>query len=569
MAYFLKKSKNKKGIYLQMYDSFYDPIKDGTAHKSIRPIGYVHELIESGIEDPIAYYKQEIAELNKKRKQVIEEEKVKKIGATTPEILLGYAPFKAINDALGVSTDLNYLQLGCSYRFSITELLNNLMFARLVQPCSKRATFVEVIPKMQCTNNFSSSQLYDGIEFLGENYQRIIDIYNASIDSCFKRNTDFSYFDCTNFYFEIDKEDTLRKKGPSKEKKTDPIVGLGLLLDAEQIPIAMKIFPGNESETPKLKEVLTDLKKKHNIVGKTVRVADKGLNCSDNIVSAILDGDGYIFSKSVKQLSEKELMWVLDQRDLKYGDENKTYALKSCIDKFAYTIKDENGKNKKVFIEEKRVVTFNKALQSKQKREIQRQVDKARNLRLSGAKKSQYGDSSKYVNFNTIDDNGCINEQSIITSLNHDAINKAYSLAGYNMIVTSEATLSDKEIYQSYHNLWRIEESFRAMKSQLDARPVYLQKENSIKGHFLICYLDVLLLRILQIKVLSDKYSTEEIMNMARKFRVVQTSDRKYLNISKSSELLEELERITKAPFCDFYLTKTDLKKIENCKISF
>jgi len=120
-----------------------------------------------------------------------------------------------------------------------------------------------------------------------------------------------SYFDCTNFYFEIDREDDFRKKGPSKENQKSPIVGLGLLLDSNQNPIGMKMYPGNESEKPIIRDVISHLKKQNNITGKTIHVADKGLNCAENIAFSKTNGDGYLFSKSVKGLSEKEKVWVL------------------------------------------------------------------------------------------------------------------------------------------------------------------------------------------------------------------------------------------------------------------
>ena len=136
-------------------------------------------------------------------------------------------------------------------------------------------------------------------------------------------NTSKTYFDCTNFYFEIDKEDEFRKKGPSKENRRDPIIGLGLLLDANQIPIGMKLYPGNESEKPIIREVIKDLKNRNQITGKTIQVADKGLNCSNNIINAIKNKDGYIFSKSVKQLPEVEQTWVLLDNDYKEHSCNK------------------------------------------------------------------------------------------------------------------------------------------------------------------------------------------------------------------------------------------------------
>ena len=128
--------------------------------------------------------------------------------------------------------------------------------------------------------------------------------------------------------------------------------------------------------------------------------------------------------------------------------------------------------------------------------------------------------------------------------MNEELIQKSLELAGYNMLVTSEISMKDKDVYNAYHNLWRIEESFRIMKSQLDTRPVYLQKQDTIVGHFLICYLAVLLTRLLQFKILKNGYSSEELFEFVRDFRVAKISDRKYINLSHGTSFIRELSEL-------------------------
>ena len=147
-------------------------------------------------------------------------------------------------------------------------------------------------------------------------------------------------------------------------------------------------------------------------------------------------------------------------------------------------------------------------------------------------------------------------------TMNEELIKKSLELAGYNMLVTSELSMSDKDIYEAYHNLWRIEESFRIMKSQLDARPVYLQKEDTITGHFLICYLVVLLTRLLQIYVLNDKYCTEEIFDFIRDYRVAQVSERKYINLTRRSSFIKDLTALTGLPLTSYFLGNEDINKM-------
>ena len=565
MAYFLKKTKNKKGTYLQIYESYYDPERKCGAHRSYRPIGYVHELQQNGMDDPIAFYSEEVLKLNQEHKKRKQDEKTRLISSESPEKLLGYFPLKNLNEALGCKKYMDLMQSVTDFRFNVFDMMSALVYARTVHPCSKLKTFDEVIPKLFESHAFSLDQLYSGLAYIGLEYEKVIEIYNHQVSRKYKFDTSHTYFDCTNFYFEIDREDDFRRKGPSKENKKEPIVGLGLLLDARQIPIGMKMYPGNESEKPVLRNIIADLKQRNNITGRTIRVADKGLNCWNNIIHALKNGDGYIFSKSVKTLPETEKTWVLlknDYVDVKNKKGEVLYRMKECVDDFAYTCTNDKGQKKTVKLREKRVVTFNPKLAEKQKYEIDRQVEKAKMLRACEAKKSEYGDSAKYVTFVAANKKGEKTDGKIRVEMNDNAIKNAKDLAGYNMIVTSETHMTASEIYTAYHNLWRIEESFRIMKSQLDARPVYAQKEETITGHFLICYLAVLLTRLLQIHVLKDEYGTEEIFDFIHDFRVAKVSDRKYINLTRNSSFIKDLSARTGLPLTAYFLGNEDISKM-------
>ena len=565
MSFFLKKTNNKKGTYLQIYESFYDPARKGGAHKSYKAIGYVHELQEKGIDDPIAYFSEEVQKLNQELQQKKQAERVRQISNESPEKFLGYFPLKNLNDSLGCKNYLDLMQTAADFRFNVFDMMSALIYARTVRPCSKLKTYDEVIPKLFESYDFSLDQLYSGLEYIGSEYEKVIEIYNHQIAQKYQFNTSHTYFDCTNFYFEIDREDDFRLKGPSKENKKEPIVGLGLLLDANQIPIGMKMYPGNESEKPVIRNIIDDLKKRNNISGRTIQVADKGLNCFNNVLHALKAGDGYIFSKSVKTLPDTEKTWVLldnDYIDVKNRKGELLYRIKECIDDFSYTCTDDSGHKKTVKLVEKRIVTYNPKLAEKQKYEINRQVEKAKRLQACQAKKSEYGDSAKYVSFVSANKNGEKTEGKVKVEINEKAIENARKLAGYNMIITSETHMAASEIYAAYHNLWRIEESFRIMKSQLDARPVYLQKKETITGHFLICYLAVLLTRILQIYILKDQYGAEEIFDFIHDFRVAKVSDQKYINLTRSSSFIKNLSDQTGLPLTSYFLGNTDIKKV-------
>ena len=502
MAYFLKKTKRNDRLYLSIYESFYSPETKNTRHKSFRKIGFVDALIEQGIDDPISHFQKEVNELNSKRETEKCRINFQQISDISPELCLGYVPIAKILNMLDVKEHFGYLSSSRKFEFDVYDVFSALVYARVVAPLSKHQTFHDILPKLYVQKNFSYDQLLEGLEFMGEEYEKLVEILTVATDDNFILDSSRSYFDCTNYYFEIDKESTLQKRGPSKENRKDPIVGMGLLLDAQMLPVGMKIFPGNESEKPVMRDLIHDLKSRNNIKGRTIQIADKGLNCAKNIIEAIDNGDGYLFSKSVKTLPERKRQWVLlDDGFETVFDQNgePVYKIKECIDTFTYSYKNDYGNVITRNIKEKRTVTYNFSLAKKKLMEINRMIEKAKAHRACQAKKEEYGESSKYMQF--LDDQG----KSIKPQLNQKAIDKDKELAGYNMLVTSEINMSSKDVYNAYHQLWQIEESFRIMKTELDARPVYLQKENRIKGHFFICYTAVLLSRILQFKILENK----------------------------------------------------------------
>ena len=308
MAYFLKISYLKKGQYLQIYESFYNPEKKYASHRCHKTLGYTTQLVTDDIADPEAHYRLVVSQMNAEvKEQKSQPRQIKE----SPERYVGYFLAKAVLDSLRVERYMNILTLHRGFKFNVWELLQALIYSRLLEPCSKSKTNQEVIPSLFERYHFSYDQILDGVEFLGSEYEKVIEIFNHQINALYPFDTSTTYFDGTNFYFEIDKEDDLRRKGPSKEFKKDPIIGMGLLLDARQIPIGMKLHPGNESEKPIIREVIADLKTRGNITGRTVQVADKGLNCAKNVLDARRNGDGYIFTKSVKQLPKTEKTWVL------------------------------------------------------------------------------------------------------------------------------------------------------------------------------------------------------------------------------------------------------------------
>ena len=560
MAYFVKKNIKNNKTYYSIVNSFYDGKRGHTAHETYASYGSGKGLKEKGITDIEEYLSEEVKKLNYEKSK----SEAREISEIAPYKYAGHFLIKSIIGKLNVEEILNVYDLTTSFRFRLFDVLSSLIYARIINPCSKYRTYFDVIPYLDEEYSFSYDQLLTGLSYFGENYEKITEIFTKLTKEKYGINTDATYFDCTNFYFEIDMEDDLRKKGPSKENRKEPLVGMGLLLDKNQLPIGLDLFPGNQSERPKLREIIAKLKDQSETAGRIIQIADKGLNCAANIYQALKEKDGYIFSKSCKMLPETEKTWIFldnDYTEVKDKDGKLLYKTKECIDTFPYSFTDGNTKRINFRVKEKRVVTYNPSLARKQIQEINKLETKAYELSAARARKEEYGECSRYVEFIGKD-----NEKAK-TRINQKKIDEDKKIAGYNLLVTSEINMSQSDIYKAYHNLWRIEESFRIMKSELDIRPVFLKTKETIYGHFLICYLATLLIRILQIYELKDEDSYQEIFRFIRQFRFTLISNNKYVNMATSSDFINKLSDMTHLPLKNAILSNSQYKKIMTYKL--
>ena len=559
MSFFLRKSIKSNGIYLQICETVYNKETKSSSNKNFKIIGYA-DSYKHLYDDPIKHFEDVVKEMNLKAK----EDKNLKVSSSNPVTKnIGYFLVKSLFNTLNVKKDLDLMGSGFKFEKSISDFIETMVFCQIVKPSSKLKNAQEIIPSLYGVNSFSEDQIYRMINFVGTNYKKYIEIFNEHVKKLFGRSYKHVFFDCTNYYFEIDLPKEDKQKGPSKENRKEPIIGQALLLDANQIPLSMEMYPGNQSEKPYIRKMIEEMKTKYNVKGRTIQVADKGLNCAKNIYSATKEAnDGYVFSKSVhgNNLSAIEKEWVLLEDDsynkwtCVFDSNNKLiYKVKETIDVFDYEFIDDLGNKVKFKQKEKRVVTYNPCLARKQKAEIDKQVDKVLKLNtLRGLKRTEYGDAIKYASFN--------NEVDV--SLNYDKIEEDKKYAGYNLIVTSETNLSALEIYNIYHGLWRIEESFRITKSYLEARPVYLQTKESIYGHFLICYLSLLLLRLLEFKVFENKLNSSEIVNYIRSFNITEVDERFVSNILMTNTL-KTVKEVTQISCIDnYYLDKKQLQKM-------
>ena len=580
MAYYLRKENKKKGTYLQMYESHWNKEKKQPRSKSVMAFGYVHELISDEIPDPVAYYTDFVAEKNKERAAAFTEETRPRAFVAPVEYNLGQFLLYTLLEELNVKEVIDILAAQMRFQFRIYDMIAQLIFSRIIYPCSKSKTVSSVFPHLYNSSPISEDQVYDGLSFIGGSYKKYIELFNHCYEQHYQRDFSNVFFDCTNYYFEIDLPYEDKQKGPSKENRHDPIIGQALLLDADLVPVAMQMYPGNESEKPYIRKVIEEMKSRYKVSGKTVQVADKGLNCARNIYAAVKEAnDGYIFSKSIhgRNLSEKEKKWLLLEneqniwKDYRDKDGNLLYRLKSCVDSFSYQFKEidpETGRDvvKTFSVKEKRIVSYNPALAKKQKAEIQKMADKAANYATYKAMtREDLGDSAKYLKITNKDKNG--KKITPVIGIDKEKVNEDLKYAGYNLMVTSELDMEPLQIYQTYHSLWKIEESFRITKSYLDARPIYVHKKETIYGHFLICYLSLFLLRVLEIKVFKNQINSYDLIDFIRDFRVVNKGDGSYINISRNQTVNEKVKKATGLTNLDaLFLTEKEINNLfQNC----
>lgn len=576
MAYFLRQEKKKKGTYLQMYDSYWDKEKKESRTKSVMAFGYVEELISDELPDPVAHYKDFVAKKNEERAAFLAEESRPRAFSSIVEKNVGHFLLHSLMAELNVKETIDILASQMRFQFSVYDMLAQLVYARVIAPCSKSKTVSSVFPHLYNSVPISEDQVYDGCSFIGASYKKYIELFNHCYEQHYKRGFNSVFFDCTNYYFEIDLPAADRQKGPSKENRHDPVIGQALLLDADLVPLAMQMYPGNESEKPYIRKVIDEMKQRCHVPGKTIQVADKGLNCARNIYAAVKEADdGYIFSKSIhgKNLSGKEKKWVLMENDANvftdYTDEKGRllFRLKSCVDTFSYQFKEtdpETGKEATTTFSatEKRIVSYNPALAKKQKAEIMKMVDKASGYTTyKKMAREDLGDSIKYIKVTNKDKNG--RKIKPLVGIDQDKVDEDLKYAGYNLLVTSELDMDPLQIYNTYHSLWKIEESFRITKSYLDARPVYVQKKETIYGHFLVCYLSLFLLRVLEIKVFKNKINSYDLIHFMRDLRVVSRGDGSYINISRDQAVNEKIKEATGLSNLDaLFLSEEEIKNL-------
>ena len=506
---YLKQIPQKNGrVKLAIYESYREGRR--TRSRTVRPLGYLDEL-ESEHEDPVAWGKAVAAEMTEAKRAAeqavaIEIHPAQKIDKRTDNVKnIGCAAALAAYSALGIERALRNHMRGSSAEYDLNAVCRLLVCERIVEPGSKLAAWGNR-GRYFFRTSFSEDDVYRALDELAAAKGPVVSAMNRSIAAAGARDLSCVYYDVTNYYFEIDDEDELRRKGVSKEHRRSPIVQMGLLQDARGIPIAYRKFPGNTADCLTMIPVLADMKRDHGLE-RVVCVADKGLNCSDNIAAAAASGDGFVFSQSVRGTkSDKELKaWVLDEAGYAARTEDgcrfksksrqgyKTVHLKAAD--------TASGKAEDVPVEVKYVAFWSEKYERRARHDREAAVEKARKLVADpGAytKATSHGAAQYVKNLHFDRETGEIVSTHKL-ELDLEAIAEAERYDGYYLIVTSETGWDDGKVIDAYRELWRIEESFKVTKSELETRPVFVWKPEHVEAHFLVCYAALVILRLLQL----------------------------------------------------------------------
>lgn len=385
---------------------------------------------------------------------------------------------------------------------------------------------------------------------------------NDRIKKNYGRDTSLIYYDVTNYYFETDEQNDFLHKGISKEHRPNPIIQMGLFMDNRGIPITYELFPGNTNDCLTYRPNFGRIKKQFDL-GRVISVADKGMTTGDNIWYTINTPthDGYVFSMSIRGAEKGIKDYVLKEEGYEWlGTEYKRKSRKSPR---TILVTSVTGKKMKKQVDEKQVVFWSEKYARRAKAERETALAKARDLAQNPGnytRATSYG-AAKYVKKIDYDkETGEILTSSSILDIDEEKIREEEALDGYYMLLTSEMETSDDEIIDMYRGLWRIEESFKVTKSELEARPVYVWTKEHIEAHFLTCFVALTIARILENK-LERKYSVGRILDSLSKAECSLLQQNYYL-FDYYDEVLKEIGSIMDIDFGKRIRTLGEIKKI-------
>ena len=604
---YLKACPGYKGkIYLSFVQGYRDEFGK-VKQKTIEKLGYLEDLKKT-YDDPIAHFK-EIAKQKTNddiNEYTIKNLNTKKIDINSKTKNLGYYIAKNIYSSFNLEGVIDNVQNKSKIEYSLNDILSFLVFMRIIYPTSKKATYENKDILFE-NYDFSLDDVYRSLSHLNLLKNDIQKAIWENTKDSYSRDTSTTYYDCTNYYFEIEyndedifeydensevkldkdgipiiKQKGMRKRGPEKNHRPDPIVEMGLLMDASFIPLSYDLFPGNESEKNSLIPIIKRTKNDFNL-GRTIVVADRGLNTSDNIIQISgltleqsLKMNGYVYGQSVRGADDEFKSWILNQEDYiteKIKDDNGkeiVFKHKSRIHpkKMYITRKDKgktesgNPKKQSILVDQKQMVYYSQKYADKQKRDRDMIIKKANDL-ISHPEKytraTSYGVSGYVNNLKFVKETGEIADVNSL-SLNEEKIKEEEKYDGYYSIVTSEEKLSDIEIRNIYRGLSKIEETFKVTKTGLESRPVWLSLADHIQAHFLTCFIALVIIRLIETK-LKGKYSFKQVIESLRNYTSINVEHDIYLQ-PFYNDVIKDLEKELNIDLSRKYLTLSEIKNI-------
>lgn len=396
--------------------------------------------------------------------------------------------------------------------YDLTGFIRLLVYGRLLNPASKIATITQNNDYYQpIINDPYEYNVYDALDFVYKYRKTIFNTVNKTMVNKFNRKSTLVFYDVTNFYFEVEDpdEDTenekgIRKLGVSKEERKLPIVQMGLFMDEQGFPISIEMFPGNtldhQTVTDALKSSIDDMKYERFIF-----IGDRGMTNYPNLLHITSLGNGYIVSKSTKKCTKEDRDWL--KKEEGYTSTSEDFKYKSRI--IHKKVKDEFGNEKE--IAEKEIVYWSRKFEARERHENKSFLEFIEKLKVSPESfrisNSQAKDLKKFLKKDLVhtETGELIDSRKLKAMLDMDKINEFSSMMGYYKIVTSEMNMPDLEVIEKYHGLSRIEDQFRIMKGDLQTRPIFVRTKEHINAHLTLCFISLLILRIIQHRIKSSK----------------------------------------------------------------
>ena len=564
------KSLNAKQFYI--IESFTTKTGKRTS-RIVEKLGNENEIIKKANgEDPVVWAKKYIDNLNKAEKEnnrkILFEKSTSKLIEKNKQNLFncGYLFLEKIYYDLNLNKICEDISDKYSFKYDLNNILSRLLYGRIIFPLSKLAAY-NLSKKFIEQPNFELQHIYRALEVIAKENEFIqAELYKNSLKKI-KRNTGVLYYDCTNFFFELEQEDGLKQYGPSKENKNTPIVQMGLFMDGDGILLAFNITPGNTNEqttlTPTEQKILDDFK-----LSKFIVCTDAGLASTANRKFNNKEDRAFITTQSIKQLKKHLKEWALSPIGWNLNNDTKQYDI-SKLENTAESI--EKYKNKVFYkerwikengLEQKLIVTFSLKYKFYQQRIRNNQIERAQKAMKNKSfklDKINQNDFKRFITKTSVTKDGEVAEKKIL-SLNTNQIEKEQIYDGFYGVCTN---LEDnaEEIIKVNQRRWEIEESFRIMKSEFKARPVYLSRDDRIIAHFTTCFLSLVLHRYLE-KELNEKYTASEIIDTLREMNLNQIDEIGYIPVYTRTDITDCLHKNFKFRTDSEITTKKIMKKI-------